>query len=76
MVNVQKLKKDVKNLYTAFRAQQLCYNKEIITQIEEVDFLEKVLISMENTRNLLRTARLGKIKSYIGSIYSRSKTFF
>lgn len=75
MVNIKKLKKDVSKLYSSFRTQQLFANKEIITQMEEVEFLEKILSKMRSVRDLLRDIREGNIRSYVESIYSRSKTF-
>lgn len=75
MLNPLKLKKEVTVLYTNFRSQQLMTNKEILIQMEEVDFMEKILESLKGVKSLLKGIRRGRIQSYIGSIRSRSKTF-
>lgn len=60
-------------MYAVFRAQQLAINKEVLLQMEEVEFMEKVLDSLAGVKGILRELRVGKIKSYIGSICSKSK---
>lgn len=74
-INSSKLKNDVSSLYAVFRTQQLAINKELLLQMEEVEFMEKVLDSLSGVKEILRGLRVGKIKSYIGSICSKSKAY-